>query len=150
MSRIGYNWSWSTSRALNEKKKNVILGWNVYVCLLCPSKTITIKYELVLMISLTLSLSLPLSLTVFSLPRYFDVCVYIHILLGELNFMCLMTWVHIIILSKSRDKPVDIHPWKNTAEVNLGGSPVAFWRINTESRIGAGWIFIFLCTLLVF
>ncbi|ROL41646.1 hypothetical protein DPX16_9237, partial [Anabarilius grahami] len=27
---------------------------------------------------------------------------------------------------KSRDKPVDINPWKNTAEVNLGDSPVAF------------------------
>lgn len=135
--------SWSTSRALNEKNMYIYifftLGWNAFICLLRPSKTTTIKmWACPHDVSAFFSLSPSLSLTVFSLPRYFDVCVYI-------------TWrikLHVSDdlspYNNPQRVPVDINPWKNTAEVNFGDSPVAFGRINTESGIWRWMDFYFL------
>jgi len=65
-----------------KEKKNIFftLGWNAFICLLRPSKTTSIKmwarpHDISAFLSLSPSLSL--SLAFFSLPRYFDVCVYI-------------------------------------------------------------------------
>lgn len=131
MSRICDDLSWSTSRVLNEKIYIYYIRmecFHLFIASLQNNNNKNVSSPS-WCICLSFSLTLSLSLTVFSLPRYFDVCVYI-------------TWRiklhvsdHLSPYNNPQKVPVDINPWKNTAEVNFGDSPVAFGRINTESGI---------------